>query len=70
MNWNVDFDHVQQSLIRARANHVETEAPALHESTVMCASACQAGSEKTVKVSGLSLIRVSLLLEYDKCKVY
>jgi hypothetical protein len=56
MYWNVPIDYVQQSLIRARANHVRTEALALLVKTLTSASACQAGLEKTVKVSVLSSI--------------
>ena len=49
---------MQQSLIRARANHVRTEALAQSERTVMSASACQTGSEKTAKVSVIGLVSV------------
>lgn len=63
MYWNFDLDSVQQSLIRARANHVRTEALALRATTVMSASACPTGLEKTVVVSVLSLIGVILLSE-------
>lgn len=49
---------MQQSLIRARANHVRTEALAQSVRTVMSASARQSGSEKTAKVSVVGLMSV------------